>query len=250
MKLIIPQLVDQISCLQKHDIAFPKIDFIDQELNRRQTTLKAAYTTINKSDYLSVYLNELTWDVKGDIEWQNTVLKSLSIKIFEMIDEYKSTNHLNDELLKKIFLYIQLWGGNESRGFFNNNGGFKNNYNSYKYKAAALKSLDGNPEGLIHFIGTNKHPELKIKQIGISFATKHMYFWSNKKLPIYDNIIAMIIFGRPTQNSYKHYLQYFDALNKVSSLTGVETYLIERSIFNWAETNSGKQWFEIRNRNK
>jgi len=154
-----------------------------------------------------------------------------------MIKNWKKTKN-DDDLLKKIFVYIQLWGGNTSRGFFNINGGFRNNYCNQFYKEGVQKAIDKNIESLDSF--------LLLNQVGISFATKHMFFWSDKALPIYDNIIAMIVFGRKPENNIKHYKQYVDSLKQLGAENNTETSVIERSIFNWYETTYGKKWFELR----
>jgi hypothetical protein len=236
IRIIEPHAILEISKLQRHNIAFPNITFSNQELQRTQTTLKGAYTLISNSG-LSKYLEDLNWNNDGDIEWQNNMLKHLSIEILKMIEKWKKDE--NSELLKKIFMYIQLWGGNTSRGFFiKRNGGFDCNYNEQGYKTGVEESIKEDTQSLVSFCNLN--------QVGISFATKHMYFWSNKKLPIYDNIIAMIIFGRMPQNNVKHYQQYTESLKEMGKIKNIGTSLIERSIFNWYETENGKRWFDIR----
>ncbi len=232
--LIEPQNLELISNLMKDEIAFPEIEYKDQELFRNKTTLKAAFTNINKGA-LKLYLSDLNWEVNGNTEWQNKMLNNLSKDIFKMIDQWKVKN--DPELLTKIFIYIQLWGGNTSRGFFKNNG-FQSNFNLENYTKGAKLALINDSESLFYFT--------RLNQVGISFASKHMYFWSNKSLPIYDNIVAMIIFGRLPQNKSKHYKEYILSLERVSLIKGVSSNIIERSIFNWYETVSGKKWFEIR----
>lgn len=232
--LIDPKNLELVSNLIRNEIAFPDIEFKDQELFRNKTTLKAAYTTINKGN-LKPYLSDLNWEVNGNVEWQNKMLNTLSNDIFKMIDYWKVKN--DPELLTKIFIYIQLWGGNTSRGFFNING-FQSNFNLENYKKGVELAIINNSESLIYFT--------KLNQVGISFASKHMYFWSNKSLPIYDNIVAMIIFGRLPENKSKHYKEYVLSLDKVGFKRGITSNIIERSIFNWYETESGKKWFEIR----
>lgn len=114
------------------------------------------------------------------------------------------------------------------------------NYIKKEYKKLLIrqKAVDKNVESLDSF--------LQLNQVGISFATKHMFFWSDKALPIYDNIIAMIVFGRKPENNVKHYKQYVDSLKHLGAENNTETSIIERSIFNWYETKHGKKWFELR----
>jgi hypothetical protein len=238
MKLIKPNDLASISNLKPNEIAYPDIDYEDQILVRAKTTLKAAYTNIENTE-AAKYLNDLSdvWNSNGGIDWQNKILNILQKDIFTSIKKHSETK--DKELLKKIFVYIQLWGGNTSRGFFLRNGGFSQNFNEIIY----LKS--------INYIKKNESAKalkelLNINQVGISFATKHLFFWSNGTLPIYDNIIAMLVFGRKPKNSLQDYSEYIDALNKMSIKMSKKTSSIERSLFNWADTQDGKKWICLR----
>ena len=68
------------------------------------------------------------------------------------------------------------------------------------------------------------------------------------KFPIYDRIIAMIVFGRLVENKKKHYIEYTEALEELANEKNMPANVIERSIFNWSDTPGGNQWREIRNR--
>lgn len=238
MKLIKPNDLEQINKLGKNEIAFPDIKYTDDALIRTKTTLKAAYTNIIQSN-ASIQLEDLEkeWNPKGDIVWQNKMLNILQENIFVLIQEY--TKSKDEVLLRKIFVYIQLWGGNTSRGFFLRNGGFKTNFNEKVY----LKSIE--------LINENDFSEalkelLKLEQMGISFATKHLFFWGNGLFPIYDNIIAMMVFGRKPQNSLLHYSEYVNALKTMSNKKSKCTSTIERTLFNWADTPDGQKWLSSR----
>jgi len=243
-ELLQPINLDEINKLKKNEIAFPHIDFTSQELTRAKTTIKAAYTNIINGD-AKMFLKDLNsdWEVDGDIVWQNKMLNQLQKDIFNMIDLWKTKP--NAELLSKIFVYIQLWGGNTSRNFFNRNGGFNSNFNDIIYRNAVNSILIGNKD----CVQTSLAELMKLNQMGISFATKHMFFWSNKMMPVYDNIIAMQVFGRTPQKRVSHYTEYLQALKSLSKDNGKRTDIIERSIFNWYDTIAGQKWFCIRKNN-
>lgn len=229
---------------RRNEIAFPDIPFKDEPLWKKRTTLKAAYTNINKYEDAVKYLSDLSdeWKKKGDIEWQNEMLNKIEKDIRLFIDDFDD----NIEDLKKIFIYIQLWGGSNGRGFFDGKGGnFESKFDKRIYRDAinAVK-VDATKEenirkGLCSLLALN--------QIAMSFATKHIYFWSKKELPIFDNIISNIVFGRKIRcHNINDYLKYVAASKKVSDLKGVDSHQIERSLFNWANTEDGKRWVDLR----
>jgi hypothetical protein len=189
-----------------------------------------------------VLLEGLNWNNHGDIAWQNQMLQSLSGSIIEMINDY----HNNTEdglLLTKIFVWIQLWGCNSGRSIFVKGPGWPANFKLNIYSAA------------INFILQNDfHSALATlnRMIGIKtpFATKHIHFWSNAEAPIYDSIIAAIVFGRkPRQVSagqYQPYMKALDALIEELNNDQLTRSSIERSLFNWANTPLGLQWRNLR----
>lgn len=221
------------------DTLFPDIPYDDIDLTRKSTTIRAAYTNISNCGQVE-YLDELKniWNPTGDINWQNLMLSHMEGKILEMIQEF-NMKPKNDFLLKKIFVWIQLWGGNTSRGFFlKAYGGFDNNFDSNAY-SNAIQSLIDNPLHSLKLLNS-------MNRMGSSFATKHLNFWSNKELPIYDNIIAMIVFGRLPSNKVVHYEEYLGALNELSASLGKPKWQIERSLFNYYDSKEGREWFKYR----
>jgi hypothetical protein len=240
--MIDPNNIQAIQLLVQDQIAFPGIDYrVNEPLNLPKTTILAAYTNIaNNVD--PVLLEGLNWNNHGDIAWQNQMLQSLSGSIIEMINDY----HKNPEdglLLTKIFVWIQLWGCNSGRSIFVKGPGWPENFDLNIYSAA------------INFVLHNDfHSALATLNImfGIKtpFATKHIHFWSNAKAPIYDSIIAAIVFGRkPNQVipvQYQPYMDALDALIVELNNDQLTRSSIERSLFNWANTPLGLQWRNLR----
>jgi len=236
LKIIDPKKNKEIEQLKAHEVAFPDIELNDYDLNRKKTTIKQAFTVI-KDHGLENYVNNLEWNKDGNITWQNEMLRKISDDILKMIEIWKETE--DSELLKKIFIYIQLWGGNSGRYIFLiKNGGFQKNYTEQVYKKACNMSINKEKDSLNEYI--------KLEYIGISFASKHMFFWSNKSLPIFDKILSSILFGR--NPNIKYYNQYLDVLTKLGEEKNVNLSVIERSIFNWADTVDGKNWIAIRSK--
>jgi len=236
--MIDPNDNETIENLEREEINFPRIQFIDNPLQRNRTTIIEAYTNIFNKGY-AAYLADLDWDRDGDIDWQNNMLQHLHGIILQMIEAYRNNN--NDELLKKIFIYIQLWGGNAGRNIFLQSGGFEHNFNIKIYKKFVKLTI--NSEFNNARIRLNK-----MTQIGTAFSTKHLHFWSNTEAPIYDSIISKIVFGRKNPNNKADYPRYMTALYDLAEEEGpnVTSSIIERSIFNWSDTEEGKLWSDLR----
>lgn len=239
--MIDPKNFEEIKKLNQDDLAFPLIEYhLNLPLQLTSTTILAAYTTIsNKVD--GNYLEELNWNNKGDIDWQNEMLQHLSARVLDMIKEYHSNP--TDELLTKIFIWIQLWGGNSGRSIFVRGNKWPQNFNIDAYRNAVQEIMNDNFQNALIILNG-------IYGISTAFSTKHIHFWSNKSAPIYDSIIAAIIFGRKhTQVRINEYQPYIDGLDKLIDEINnnqVTRSSIERNLFNWANTPLGLQWRNLR----
>ena len=229
----------QIGDLREGDIAFPNIEYgLVANLNLPRTTILPAYTVISNRVGIE-YLEGLEWNNHGDIEWQNQILQHLYNEIFVMISNFRENS--NNELLTKIFIWIQLWGGNAGRGIFVRGNGWPQNFNLETY-------LSG-----VRYIDNKQHDDAlatinQLNFINTAFSTKHMHFWSNGNLPIYDSLIAAVIFGRRqvSANNYNDYLSALDNLITTLTIPNLTRKMIERNLFNWASTDQGQTWRLIR----
>ena len=230
---------NEIEQLGRGDIAFPLIDYhLNLPLQLPATTILAAYTTISKK-VDPVFLDGLEWNANGDIAWQNVMLQQLSNGIYAMIEEYNANP--NDELLTKIFIRIQLWGGNAGRSVFNRGNGWPGNFRVDVYRSAVQEIANINYTRALATMNS-------MYGIATAFSTKHIHFWSNANAPIYDSIISEIVFGRNTvrEKDYSPYINALDALVNEINNDQVNRSAIERSLFNWANTDLGKKWRKIR----
>jgi hypothetical protein len=243
MLIINPNNLEDIISLKIGDIAFPEIEYVrGLELQLPRTTLKGAYSIITKYINPEIF-DVLKWDVHGDIEWQNLMLEKISNEITQMIDLFRSNeNARTDDFLKRIFIWIQLWGGITGRRPFVKNSAFYETFQTDIYR----KSIDFILNDNFTLALTNLN---QLKGIQTAFATKHIYFWSQKKAPILDRLIANIIFGKsiPLEKDYK---RYYDSLNTaLTSLPNSADLTIsdfERCLFNWANTDEGIRWRALR----
>jgi hypothetical protein len=228
-----------IANLQADEIAFPQINYDGiQPLQLPRTTLLAAYRNI-ENNINNDLLEGLNREQNGDVNWQNTKLNELYWQIDNMIQQYRQNNQEN--LLMKIFVWIQLWGGNAGRSTFIRGGRWENNFSLETYRNAIEQINQNNYQDALIMLNT-------MYGIYTSFSTKHLHFWSDFTTPIYDQIIAAIVFGRKHARSQEFFI-YNHALETLINDLGnnqVTKSTIERNLFNWAHTDAGKSWINIR----
>jgi hypothetical protein len=238
MKLIDINNLASVGNLTKGEIAFPDLDFSQYpDLNLKSTTLLAAQTVIS-SKVEPQFLDGLEWENNGDIHWQNAKLKSLAAVVNELILEYH--REPNDFILSRIFLWIQLWGGNAGRTIFVRGKGWAQNFNINCYRDS-INLIDKG-----QFIEALKMMNTMFG-INTAFSTKHMHFWSLAKAPIYDSIIARIVFGDLVkEKDYGRYISALDSLIEKLGNSQITRSTIERNLFNWANSDAGEEWRRLR----
>lgn len=169
------------------------------------------------------------------------LLQQLFSCIYATISAYRKEP--NNVLLTKIFIWIQLWGGNSGRSIFIRGQGWPK-------KFAILTYLDA-----VNQIQNHQYiPALQTLNgmygVKTAFSTKHIHFWSGSDDPIYDSVIAAVEFGRnQSLVSPKEYPHYINALNYLIvelNDNNVTRSSIERNLFNLADTQQGKLWRCIR----
>ena len=239
--LINPDDFQRIQQLRMDEIAFPKINYQHHEpLNLAKTTLNAAYTTIsNRVD--PGFLTDLVWNNNGDLQWQNNMLQHLSESIYGMIEEYQ--REPDNQLLKKIFIRINLWGGNSGRGVFVRGERWPQNFVLQTYIDAVTQIQNHQYVEALNTLN-------QLYGVSTAFSTKHIHFWSSADAPIYDSIIAAVVFGRNRRNvrpnEYPLYICALDALILELGNNEVTRSSIERTLFNWADTPQGVTWRNLR----
>ena len=143
-----------------------------------------------------------------------------------------------DEALLRIFDLIQGWGGRSCRGPYVKPKGspYRIEFASFiaqQYRCGLKKLNADDIDGALSEF-------LKIKYLGESFATKHLYFWGRhgflaKELPIYDVRIKNLVYGK--SSSVATYSRYNDDLQKVAREVEIQVEELERALFafsmNW-----------------
>lgn len=143
----------------------------------------------------------------------------------------------SDDKLIIIFHHIQFWGGSSGRNIYNKNGGFENNFKIDTYKQIIEKTIHLTQENLCDDLNKIAEWFNSIPQLGISFGTKHLRFWSfnaNKngiELPIMDSVIAENMFS-PKYARWKDYCQYVKQMQEEANKRKVSVTNLERLLFN------------------
>lgn len=178
-------------------------------------------------DYESLFENEP--------DNYSMAVQRMEDRIAGYIKEY--LNNPNDKNLIIIFHHIQFWGGSSGRNIYNKNGGFDNNFNIDTYKKIIEKTIHLSQENLCNELNDISKLFISIPQLGISFSTKHLRFWSlnaNKngiELPIMDSVIAENMFT-PKYARWKDYCQYIKQMQEEANKRKVSVTNLERLLFN------------------
>jgi hypothetical protein len=140
--------------------------------------------------------------------------------------------------LLRIFDLIQGWGGRMCKGPYviPKAAPYRIAFSSYiaSQYGTGLKMLNsGNIDSALDEL-------LKIKHLGESFATKHLYFWGRygaleKELPIYDIRIKNLMYGENA--SAANYSQYIQDLREISEKLNLSIGDLDKALFafsmNW-----------------
>ena len=162
-----------------------------------------------------------------------------------IIDKIKSYNPGED--LEEIFHLIQIWGGNAGRGIYVFDKGFIwKEIEPYYYKLVKVcLSIKDTSESSLDFIIEAVCDLNKIRNLGVSFITKHTRYWLYRNLelnalPIYDSIMANCVMRKGTAKT-KDLLEYWKVMIAKSNQLGIELVPLERQIFKYAYQQSSKQ---------
>ena len=165
--------------------------------------------------------------------------------IIEKIKNFDLAKSSNNELLE-IFDLIQAWGGSTGRVpyvkpkidpyRFRN---IEEYANTYREAIKVIINLKSKP---LDDASIKKAEELirRLKGVGISFATKHLFFWSTGlnleiKLPIYDSRMQLLIRGANKLSSAPNYTEFKKALEHQGRQSNIGSEIIERALFAFSQ---------------
>lgn len=179
-------------------------------------------------DYKSLFENEP--------ENYPKAVQRMEDRIAGLIKEY--LNNPTDNNLILIFHHIQFWGGSSGRNIYNKNGGFEKNFDIKTYKKIIEKTIHLSQDNLCNELNEITKLFISIPQLGISFSTKHLRFWSlnankNKiELPIMDSVIANELLKNRKYLAWKYYCSYVKQMQEEANKRKVSVTNLERLLFN------------------
>lgn len=179
-------------------------------------------------DYESLFENEP--------DNYSMAVQRMEDRIAGYIKEY--LNNPKDKNLIKIFHHIQFWGGSSGRNIYNKNGGFEKNFDIKTYKKIIEKTIHLSKENLCNELNEIAKLFNSIPQLGVSFGTKHIRFWSlnankNKiELPIMDSVIANELLKNRKYLAWKYYCSYVKQMQEEANKRKVSVTNLERLLFN------------------
>ena len=162
-------------------------------------------------------------------------VQNMEDRIAGLIKNYLSDPKDDDLII--IFHHIQFWGGKSGRNIYVMNGGFNNNFNIDTYKKIVEKIINLEQQKLLEDLKEIGKLFSTIKQLGVSFSTKHIKFWSlhaNKEeieLPVLDSILTIRLLYK-CNPTWKDYYQYVKQMQEEANKRKVSVTNLERLLFN------------------
>lgn len=215
---------------------FPDIEYSNKmdSVSSRRDGVKGMISLLEKYD-----------DIKNrglfkDGDNANTVEK----RIIETIREYDGAD---ESKLQNIFHLIQAWGGMMGRNIYvkgdgliwDGVNGIKQYYNDLV--AGCLKKYASSDELINELVSLVKVFDDHVHNLGISFITKHTYFWLQKNedgiaLPIYDSIMALEVMHRSDVKA-NDLGNYWRVMVAKANQLGIDIKSLERQIYIHARDN-------------
>ena len=258
VKFINPEDSESIKNLRRGDEAFPDLEFSPEpppleDSKRLQKTIKRMQSLMSgPSEGIKPVLEktrEIVNEMKGSSDSIFEQTDRIARIIQDSINSYqRNGGQSNRSLLEDIFHKIQLWGGITGRNIYVMGGGFSQNFEIAKYEATVHAILKGIKSGTD---ASNLSEELiiddlRIRQFGIAFASKHYSFWSQGLLPIFDDQMSKGVYGKtpPKKEEYPGYVELVEA---AAGKKSVPTRSFERHLFNFFQSDDGQDnWIKIR----
>ena len=220
-------------------------------------SLKGMFTTVKNHGY-GATINRY---IPGVLVSQNIVpndINRLEAGIISDINTVIGSGHpyQNNPLLGHIAVGIHLWGGRAGRNAFNFGGGFAANCPLPTY-ANLINLLMTHPKGVSIPNGNWRQitaMNSAFHNIGVSFLTKHLSFWSRAtaspiRLPILDRVVFNKFIDPRRTPMWTDYVLYVTSLEAcrvtLAARPGLTTITIpdmERQLFNWLNSTAAIGW--------
>lgn len=223
-------------------IDFPKIRTFPKKLVPIEHSQRLKLTIIRMKTLFTnnrIKINTDSFIPNNDVDFGNATFE-IENHIGNLIKEYIKVNDENK--LIEVFHFIHFWGGITGRNIYVKNGGFDKNFNLEAYKKIVYMLIVLNEENISKDLKDIQLLFKHIPNIGLSYASKHMRFWSmyanekNIELPILDSIIAKGLFN--TNNfDWRHYCPYVIEMRNFAKEKKTTVTILERELYNYFNNN-------------
>ena len=189
------------------------------------STIKIGLNHARKGGLIDVVINDCNIETNKDL----VDLIESKIQNYQFIDDFK-----NDELMI-IFDLIQGWGGKACRNIYvqpiSNPTRISLTNLPLIYRKAVSHCVGGDYQAALNEL-------ISIPNLGESFATKHIFFWSEygpsrKGLPIYDTRIKVLLFLK--NSAAASYDVFVHALTEKALELSMNPGLVERALFSFSQ---------------
>lgn len=181
-----------------------------------------------------------------------TLLTNRNLLHFGEMDAINNMEELEADIIQRIAVFqvgdnpldvfhrIQIWGGLTGRSIYTRDGGFLAEsvlpyYNNLLITCLGINELN---QLAIHEVFNAIHVfNVNVRNIGISFITKHTRFWLTRSLggnalPIYDNVMAQNLMGRRNATETNLLLYWQRMINK-AQYEDITLVALERILFHY-----------------
>ena len=211
-----------------------QMDFVSSR--RLLKSLKGSRSRLQGQSLVKVW-EDYTKHKKNEIELHDCaeIMKNFEVSISNNIKKY-FTDTQSCEIFE-IALAITAWGGASG---FRQSLGTKGFLNPSNFSSIAQHYINL-ANSIVLF--NEQYDEKNFNEIhssanrlfglGVSFGTKHMKFWSDDNLPVWDNRIAINYFN--CMPNWENYNEYLDYMQKQSEIYKIQIGQLERLMFNYLD---------------
>ena len=154
------------------------------------------------------------------------------------------SSYKRGEPIEDIFHLIQVWGGSSGRRVYNSMEGFEWNTISKPYNqliSSCLSINNTSDESIKVLSDAINLFDKTVKNLSVSFITKHVRFWlyhnlKENALPIYDSIMAVEVMHRSAP-TLKTLSDYWKAMVSKAKRLEISLMALERQIFLYSINN-------------
>lgn len=216
----------------------PKYRFPDIDYNKETPQMSGSDSGVNG---MKTLLKEKLKIVKEGFFNGLDTPEDIEKRILNLVRDYVP---YNESILQDVFHLIQVWGGMSGRHIYVRGEKFDWRKIKDQYKLlvdACLNTKDTNNTSIDSLASTARNVSDKVDFLGISFVTKHTYFWLHKclpndALPIYDSIMALEIM-RKTEVRGRDLADYWKVMVAKAQNLDISLKALERQIYLYSRNN-------------